>query len=61
MLSERTESAMQFAIFADLPPPEFELVIEAASEKRFAPRETIFTQGDPLRQVTLVVSGFVKF
>ena len=60
MLSERIKSAKQFAIFADLTPPEFEIVIGAAREKRFARRETIFTEGDPLRQVTLVVSGFVK-
>jgi CRP-like cAMP-binding protein len=51
---------MQFAIFADLTPPEFELVIGAAREKRFGRRETIFTDGDAVRQVTLVLSGFVK-
>jgi len=51
---------MQFAIFSELTPPEFEVVIAAAREKRFGRRETIFTEGDPVRQVTLVVSGFVK-
>ena len=60
MLSERTKLAMQFAIFADLTPPELGLVIGAAREKRFVRREIIFTEGDPVRQVTLVVSGFVK-
>ena len=60
MLTERTKSAMQFAIFAELTPPEFEHVIGAAREKRFGRRETIFTEGDPVRQVTLVISGFVK-
>jgi CRP-like cAMP-binding protein len=57
---KRIKSAKQFAIFADLTPPELEHVIGAAREMRFARRETIFTEGDPVRQVTLVVSGFVK-
>ena len=60
MLSERIKSATQFAIFGELTPLEFEQVIGAAREKRFARRETIFTEGDAVRQVTLVVSGFVK-
>jgi CRP-like cAMP-binding protein len=60
VLSEKTRSAKQFALFAELTPPEFELVIASAREKRFDRRETIFTEGDPVRQVTMVLSGFVK-
>jgi CRP-like cAMP-binding protein len=41
-------------------PLEFEQVIRSAREKRFDRRKTIFTEGDPIRQVTLVLSGFVK-
>lgn len=44
--------------FSDLTPQEFQLLIEAACEKRFGCREMIFTEGEPLRQVTPVVSGF---
>ena len=49
-----------FSLFADLTPAEFEAIISAAREKRFARRETIFTEGDPVRQVTMLISGFVK-
>lgn len=52
--------ASHFSLFADLTPAEFETIIAAAREKRFARRETIFTEGDPVRQVTMLISGFVK-
>ena len=60
MLSERIKSARQFALFAEVAPAEFELIIGAAREKRFDRRETIFSEGDPVRHVTMVVSGIVK-
>src|SRR5215467_3199030 len=60
LLSEKIKLARQFALFAELTPAEFELIIAAAREKRFDRRETIFTEGDPVRQVTMVLSGFVK-
>ena len=60
MLSEKIRSARQFALFSELTPAEFDTVIGAAREKRFDRRETIFTEGDPVRQVTMVLSGFVK-
>jgi CRP-like cAMP-binding protein len=49
-----------FALFADLTPTEFEQVISAAREKSYALGETIFTEGDAVSQVIMVVSGFVK-
>ena len=60
MLSERIRSARQFALFAEVTPAELEIVIGAAREKRFDRRETIFTEGDPVRHVTMVLSGIVK-
>lgn len=60
VLSERIKTVKHFGLFADVTPAEFELIISAAREKRVARRETIFTEGDPVRQVTLLVSGFVK-
>ena len=60
MLSEKIRSARQFELFAELTPAEFEAIVGAAREKRFDRRETIFTEGDPVRQVTMVLSGFVK-
>ena len=60
MLSERIRLARQFALFAELTPAEFELIIGPAREKRFSRRETIYTEGDPVRHVTMLLSGFVK-
>lgn len=60
MLSEKIRSVKQFALFSEVTPAEFEIIVGAAREKRFARRETIFTEGDPVRQVTMVISGFVK-
>ena len=60
MLSEKIRLARQFGLFAELTPAEFEVIVGAAREKRFERRETIFTEGDPVRQVTMVLSGFVK-
>ena len=60
VLSERIKSAKQFALFAEVAPAELELIIGAAREKRFDRRETIFSEGDPVRHVTMVVSGIVK-
>ena len=60
VLSERIRSARQFALFAEVTPAEVEVVIGAAREKRFDRRETIFTEGDPVRHVTMVLSGIVK-
>jgi len=60
VLSEKYKLVKQFALFAELTPAEFELIAGAAREKRFDRKETIFTEGDPVRQVTMVLSGFVK-
>jgi len=60
VLSEKYKLVKQFALFAELTPAEFELIAGAAREKLFDRKETIFTEGDPVRQVTMVLSGFVK-
>ena len=60
MLSEKIRLARHFALFAELTPLEFEQVIGTAHEKLFDRRKTIFTEGDPVHQVTLLLSGFVK-
>lgn len=60
MLSEKTKLVKQFALFAEVTPAELDLILGAAREKRFDKRETIFSEGDPVRHVTMVVSGIVK-
>ncbi len=60
MLSEKIKMAKQFALFAEVIPAELDLILGAAREKRFDKKETIFSEGDPVRHVTMVVSGIVK-
>jgi len=60
MVRNNMRETSHFSLFADLTPAEFEAIISAAREKRFTRRETIFTEGDPVRQVTMLISGFVK-
>jgi CRP-like cAMP-binding protein len=60
VLSEKIKMAKQFALFAEVIPAELDLILGAAREKRFDKRETIFSEGDPVRHVTMVVSGIVK-
>lgn len=60
MLSEKIRTTSHFSLFADVTPAEFETIMSAAREKRFSRRETIFTEGDPVRHVTMLLSGFVK-
>jgi len=60
VLSEKIKTAKQFALFAEVTPAELDLILGAAREKRFDKRETIFSEGDPVRHVTMVVSGIVK-
>jgi CRP-like cAMP-binding protein len=60
VLSEKIRSARHFALFAEVTPAEFEVIIGAAREKKFARKETIFTEGDPVRHITMLLSGFVK-
>lgn len=60
VLSEKFRAISRFSLFADVTPAEFDAIISAAREKRFARRETIFTEGDAVRQVTMLLSGFVK-
>jgi len=60
VLSEKIKTVKQFALFAEVIPAELDLILGAAREKRFDKRETIFSEGDPVRHVTMVVSGIVK-
>jgi CRP/FNR family transcriptional regulator, nitrogen oxide reductase regulator len=60
VLSEKVKLVKQFALFAEVTAAELDLILGAAREKRFDKRETIFSEGDPVRRVTMVVSGIVK-
>ena len=56
----RAIAIQQFPVFANLSPCEFKEVISAAHEKLLPRRETIYIEGDPIREVFLLTSGCVK-
>ena len=47
-------------LFSDVPGRECREILSAAHEKRFSRRETLFLEGDPVRQVILLTSGTAK-
>jgi len=49
-----------FPLFAEVSTADFSTIIAAAREKRFTRRETIFTEGNAVRQVVMLLSGCVK-
>ena len=59
-LGRRAAAIQQFSVFANLTPSEFKEIISAAHEKLLPRRETIYNEGDPIREVFLITSGCVK-
>jgi CRP-like cAMP-binding protein len=47
-------------LFSDMPGAEFREIVSAAHEKHFARHQTIFLEGDPVRQVVMLTSGSAK-
>jgi CRP-like cAMP-binding protein len=47
-------------LFADVGSSDCDTIISSAREKRFARRETIFSEGDPVRYVIMLISGLAK-
>lgn len=60
MSIEKSQSILKFPIFAEVPPADCETIVSSAREKRFSRRETIFSEGDPVRHVVMLTSGLVK-
>jgi CRP-like cAMP-binding protein len=58
--SQRIDTINHFSLFAEVPPADRQGIISAAGEKRFSRRETIFSEGNPVRDVTMLLSGCVK-
>ena len=56
----RTTLIQSFALFAEVSAADCSSIISAAREKRFTRRETIFSEGNAVRQVIMLVSGCVK-
>jgi len=59
-LGRRATAIQQFSVFANLTSSEFKEVTSAAHEKLLPRRETLYNEGDPIREVFLLTSGCVK-
>ena len=60
LLRRRAASVQQFAAFADISLADCIGIVSTAQERQFSRRQTIFFEGDPVRQVVLLISGCVK-
>ena len=60
LLSQKTAVVQEFTLFSDVASADCASIIAAAREKRFMRRQTIFAEGDPVRQVVMLLSGCVK-
>jgi CRP-like cAMP-binding protein len=56
----RAASVQYFAAFADIPLADCIAIVSSTQERAFSRRQTIFFEGDPIRQVVMLVSGCVK-
>ena len=60
MLSDRFTIVQGFALFAEVSAADCANIVAAAREKRFSRKETIFSEGNPVNQVIMLLSGCVK-
>ena len=60
VVSQRVTLVQQFPLFAGLSNTDCELIVSSAVEKIFSRRQTIFSAGEPARQIFLLTSGCVK-
>ena len=60
LLKQRTILVQGFALFSDVSPSDCASIISAGREKHYRRKQTIFSEGDSVRQVVLLLSGFVK-
>jgi len=58
--SEKTAFAGRLTLFSDVDPSACATIISDACEKRLWRRQTIFSEGDPIQQVLMLLSGCVK-
>ena len=58
--SAKSDSALDFALFSGICPADCAAVISAGREKRLARHQVLFSVGDPIEQVFLLLSGSAK-
>jgi len=59
-LAPKTQSLAQIALFAGLSEGEIQALAQRAVERRFAPDEMLFWEGEPCAGIFLIVEGSVK-
>ena len=59
-MSQRAAEVQQYSLFSAIALNDREKIVSSAREKTFLPGETIFLEGDPARQISLMTSGHVK-
>ena len=60
LASQRMDGINRFALFAEVPAADCQAIVAMAGEKRFLRRETMFSEGNPVRDVIMLLSGCVK-
>jgi CRP/FNR family transcriptional regulator, nitrogen oxide reductase regulator len=58
--SENIASLQGLTLFSDISPAECSAIVSAAYQENFRPGQTIFSEGDPVEEVELLVAGWVK-
>jgi len=59
-LIPRATLVQHFPLFSGVSPTDCASIVSSAREKHFPRRQTLFAQGDPVRQILLLISGCVK-
>jgi len=59
-MKQRAASVQEFVLFSGIPLDDCVEIVSSAQERQFVRRQTIFVEGDPVRQVILLISGCVK-
>lgn len=60
IIAKRVELVRRFPLFSEISPENCARIVASAQERHFPRRKTIFSQGDPVRQVILLTSGCIK-
>ncbi|HLV86930.1 MAG TPA: Crp/Fnr family transcriptional regulator [Candidatus Sulfotelmatobacter sp.] len=59
-LRRRATSVQQFDAFAEIPLADCISIVASAQDRQHPRRHTLFFEGDPVRQVVLLTTGFAK-
>jgi CRP-like cAMP-binding protein len=60
IIKARTDLVCNCSLFAEMPDGDRESVVASAHQRTYPCGKTIFFEGDPVRQVVLLISGCVK-